>query len=109
MDPSLTSGLAVLTARHERAYCAAHQAVENGLKGLIMALGQQAWGRKGVVPGLQMLRWGGRPELPPAAAMAAAGGEIQAGQWGQGQRLGSEAVVVNDAAIHGCGRIRKRV
>jgi hypothetical protein len=101
MDPSLTSGLAVLTARHERACCAAHQAVENGLKGLNMALGLQAWARKGVAPGLQMLLWGGRPELPPAAAMAAAGGEIQAGQWGQGQRLGCEAVVVIALTLKG--------
>jgi hypothetical protein len=94
MDPSLTSGLAVLTARHERACCAAHQAVENGLKGLNMALGQQVWGRKGVAPGLRLLLWGGGPELLPAAATAATGGEIQAGQWGQGQRLGCEAVIV---------------
>jgi hypothetical protein len=101
MDPSLTSGLAVLTARHERACCAAHQAVENGLKGLNMALGQQVWGRKGVAPGLRLLLWGGGPELLPAAATAAAGGEIQAGQWGQGQRLGCEAVVVIASTLKG--------
>ncbi len=29
------------------------------------------------------------------AAMAAAGGDVQAGQWGQDQRLGNEAIVFN--------------
>jgi hypothetical protein len=33
--------------------------------------------------------------------MAAAGGEIQAGQWGQGQRLGCEAVVVIASTLKG--------
>jgi hypothetical protein len=37
----------VLTARHERACCAAHQAVENGFKGLNMALAYRPGAARG--------------------------------------------------------------
>ncbi|MFM8276301.1 MAG: hypothetical protein ACKN89_04785 [Cyanobium sp.] len=52
--------------------------------------------------GMAELWWSNsEKELPPAAAMAAAGGDVQAGQWGQSKRLGCEAIVVIALSLKG--------